>query len=105
MRLFPAIDIQAGHCVRLRRGVFDEVFRRHVPAESIEEQWDIAGLETQLGSIDRQVNHLLWRQWTGREVVRAPGGAPSLLPSGYFPCLDGHQAGLRELKLGMREKE
>src|SRR5690606_13197780 len=32
----------------LRRGVFEEVFRRHVPAESIEEQWDIAGLETEL---------------------------------------------------------
>ncbi len=32
----------------LRRGVFEEVFRRHVPAESIEEQWDIAGLENAL---------------------------------------------------------
>ncbi len=32
----------------LRRGVFEEIFRRHVPEESIEEQWDIAGLETEL---------------------------------------------------------
>ena len=32
----------------LRHGVFDEVFRRHVPAQSIEEQWDIAGLESAL---------------------------------------------------------
>ncbi|MEO6269548.1 MAG: SEC-C metal-binding domain-containing protein, partial [Lautropia sp.] len=32
----------------LRQGVFEEVFRRHVPAESIEEQWNIAGLENAL---------------------------------------------------------
>ena len=32
----------------LRHGVFDEIFRRHVPKESIEEQWDIAGLESAL---------------------------------------------------------
>ena len=32
----------------LRHGVFDELFRRHVPPESIEEQWDIAGLENTL---------------------------------------------------------
>ena len=53
---------------------------------------DIAGLETQVGSIDRQINHLLWRQWTGREVTRASRGASALLPSGYFPCLDGYVA-------------
>src|SRR5687768_6250998 len=34
----------------LRHGVFDELFRRHVPPESIEEQWDIAGLESTLQS-------------------------------------------------------
>jgi preprotein translocase subunit SecA len=32
----------------LRHGVFEEVFRRHVPVDSIEEQWDIAGLEKAL---------------------------------------------------------
>jgi preprotein translocase subunit SecA len=32
----------------LRHGVFEEVFRRHVPVDSIEEQWDIAGLESSL---------------------------------------------------------
>ncbi len=32
----------------LRQGVFQEIFRRHVPAESIEEQWDIAALENAL---------------------------------------------------------
>jgi preprotein translocase subunit SecA len=34
----------------LRHGVFDEVFRRHVPKESIEEQWEIATLESTLQS-------------------------------------------------------
>jgi preprotein translocase subunit SecA len=34
----------------LRQGVFEEIFRRHVPKESIEEQWDIAGLESSLQS-------------------------------------------------------
>ena len=29
----------------LRHGVFTDLFRAHVPAESLEEQWDIAGLE------------------------------------------------------------
>ncbi len=53
---------------------------------------DIAGLETQVGSIDRQINHLLWRQWTGREVTRAARSASAMLPSGYFPCADGHVA-------------
>ncbi|MEZ5232710.1 MAG: CoA transferase [Acidimicrobiales bacterium] len=53
---------------------------------------DIAGLDTVMGSIDRQINHLLWKQWTGREVTRSPRGAPALLPSGYFPCLDGYIA-------------
>ena len=30
---------------RLRHGVFTDLFRQHVPAESVEEQWDVAGLE------------------------------------------------------------
>ncbi len=53
---------------------------------------DISGLETQVGSIDRQINHLLWRQWTGREVTRSPRAAAAMLPSGYFPCADGYVA-------------
>jgi len=32
----------------LRRGVVTDLFRQHVPEESVEEQWDIAGLETVL---------------------------------------------------------
>ncbi len=34
----------------LRHEVFTDLFRQHVPAESIEEQWDIAGLEKVLES-------------------------------------------------------
>ncbi|MEI7447640.1 MAG: SEC-C metal-binding domain-containing protein, partial [Burkholderiales bacterium] len=32
----------------LRQGVFTDLFRARVPAESVEEQWDIAGLEAEL---------------------------------------------------------
>ncbi|GAC1433948.1 MAG: hypothetical protein NVSMB6_31410 [Burkholderiaceae bacterium] len=32
----------------LRHGVFEELFRLHVPAESLEEQWDLPGLENTL---------------------------------------------------------
>ncbi|MFN5510830.1 MAG: preprotein translocase subunit SecA [Burkholderiales bacterium] len=30
----------------LRHGVFTDLFRQHVPAESVEEQWDVPGLQT-----------------------------------------------------------
>jgi preprotein translocase subunit SecA len=32
----------------LRRGVLEDVFRDYVPADSVEEQWDLAGLQTVL---------------------------------------------------------
>jgi len=32
----------------LRAGVIVDIFRQFVPEESVEEQWDIAGLETAL---------------------------------------------------------
>ena len=32
----------------LRQGVFTDLFRAHVPEESLEEQWDLAGLEQEL---------------------------------------------------------
>ena len=32
----------------LREGVFEDLFRRYVPAESVEEQWDLKGLEQAL---------------------------------------------------------
>ena len=34
----------------LREGVVEDLFRAHVPAESVEEQWDIAGLEAALAA-------------------------------------------------------
>ncbi|MCX7152654.1 MAG: preprotein translocase subunit SecA, partial [Proteobacteria bacterium] len=34
----------------LREGVVEDLFRLHVPAESVEEQWDIAGMETALAA-------------------------------------------------------
>ena len=34
----------------LRHGVFDDLFRAHVPAESLEEQWDLKGLESVLAA-------------------------------------------------------
>ena len=39
----------------LRTGYFTDMFRAHVPAESVEEQWDIAGLEGVLAN-DWQLN-------------------------------------------------
>ena len=39
----------------LRTGYFTDMFRAHVPAESVEEQWDIAGLEAALAN-DWQLN-------------------------------------------------
>jgi preprotein translocase subunit SecA len=46
-------DILESHDVssrisELRAGVIGDLFRMHVPAESVEEQWDIAGLEAAL---------------------------------------------------------
>src|SRR5690606_6104022 len=34
----------------MRHGVLTDTFRAHVPAESVEEEWDIAGLEAALSS-------------------------------------------------------
>ena len=39
----------------LRAGYFTDMFRAHVPLESVEEQWDIAGLESALAN-DWQLN-------------------------------------------------
>nr|WP_314629316.1 preprotein translocase subunit SecA [uncultured Noviherbaspirillum sp.] len=40
----------------LRQGVFTDLFRAHVPEESLEEQWDLAGLEQELaGEFQLQV--------------------------------------------------
>src|SRR5213076_2899325 len=40
----------------LRQGVFSDLFRAHVPEQSMEEQWDLAGLEQELaGEFQLQV--------------------------------------------------
>ena len=38
----------SGRITDLRSGVVEDIFRAHIPAESVEEQWDIAGLERAL---------------------------------------------------------
>ncbi|GAB3539851.1 preprotein translocase subunit SecA [Noviherbaspirillum agri] len=46
----------------LRTGVFTELFRTYVPAESMEEQWDIKGLESVLANewqLDVPLSHML----------------------------------------------
>ncbi|MCX8004551.1 MAG: SEC-C metal-binding domain-containing protein, partial [Burkholderiaceae bacterium] len=49
----------------LRRGFFTDLFRSYVPAESVEEQWDIDGL-TKVLAEDWQI-HLPIRQWLQTE--------------------------------------
>ncbi|MCK6428140.1 MAG: preprotein translocase subunit SecA [Burkholderiaceae bacterium] len=49
----------------LRRGFFADLFRTYVPAESVEEQWDIDGLAKTLAD-DWQIN-LPLRQWLETE--------------------------------------
>jgi len=44
----------------LRHGVVEDLFRAHIPAESVEEQWDVAGLEKAFAS-ELQLNVLLSR--------------------------------------------
>ncbi len=45
--LLESVDM-AEMIASLRDGVFTDLFREHVPAESMEEQWDIAGLQAAL---------------------------------------------------------
>src|SRR2546430_8571438 len=45
--ILDAKDVSA-LVTRLRAGVIVDIFRQFVPEESVEEQWDIAGLETAL---------------------------------------------------------
>jgi preprotein translocase subunit SecA len=49
----------------LRHGFFTELFRTHVPAESVVEQWDLEGLQTVMAS-DWQID-LPLRQWVDAE--------------------------------------
>ena len=49
----------------LREGVVTDIFRTHIPAESVEEQWDIAGLEKALVA-DLQLG-LPIKEWLEKE--------------------------------------
>ena len=45
----------------LRHGVVEDLFRAHIPAESVEEQWDVAGLEKAFAG-ELQLN-VLFSKW------------------------------------------
>ena len=47
--LLDAADV-ADTIAGMRQGVIHDIFRDHVPAESVEEQWNLAGLETTLNA-------------------------------------------------------
>src|SRR5262249_46297679 len=43
-------DSVSENVVNIRYDVFSDLVRRHVPADSVDEQWDIAGLDRELES-------------------------------------------------------
>lgn len=52
---------------------------------------DVAGVETQLGSVDRRIIFELSYQFTGETTNRESlSGAVGTLPMGIFPCADGY---------------
>ena len=62
--LLDSKDVSA-RIADLRRGVVADMFRVHVPAESVEEQWDVPGLERALAA-DLQL-HLPLKEWLEKE--------------------------------------
>ncbi|HKI64980.1 MAG TPA: preprotein translocase subunit SecA [Burkholderiales bacterium] len=62
--LLESQDVSAS-IAELRAGVLTDIFRGHVPEESVEEQWDIGGLETALKA---ELNlDLPLKQWLEKE--------------------------------------
>jgi len=62
--LLESQDVSAS-IAELRAGVLTDIFRSHVPEESVEEQWDIGGLETALKA---ELNlDLPLKQWLEKE--------------------------------------
>ena len=62
--LLESQDVSA-RIAELRAGVLSDIFRSHVPEESVEEQWDIASLETTLKA---ELNlDLPLKQWLEKE--------------------------------------
>ena len=62
--LLESQDVSA-RITDLREGVVSDLFRTHVPHESVEEQWDIAGLETALAAELKL--QLPVREWLDKE--------------------------------------
>ena len=58
----------------LRRGVFTDMFRSYVPAESVEEQWDLPGLQAALagGLAARACRCSRWLDEAGVAERRGP---------------------------------
>jgi preprotein translocase subunit SecA len=67
--LLESQDVSA-RIADLRAGVITDLFRMYVPEESVEEQWDIAGLEAGLRS-ELQLD-LAPRRWLGEEPELQP---------------------------------
>ncbi len=62
--LLESLDVSA-RLSELRAGVVSDIFRSHVPPESVEEQWDIPGLEAELKA---ELNlSLPLRSWLDKE--------------------------------------
>ena len=62
--LMDSTDVSA-RIADLRAGVVEDIFRAHVPAESVEEQWDIPGLERALAADLQLVLPL--KEWLEKE--------------------------------------
>ena len=62
--LMDSKDVSA-RIADLRTGVVSDIFRAHVPAESVEEQWDVTGLEKTLAA-DLQLQ-LPLKEWLEKE--------------------------------------
>lgn len=51
---------------------------------------DAAAVDAQLGSVDRRVTYLLYRQFSGLDAPRAPAAVQHQLPAGVYPTGDGY---------------
>ncbi len=98
--------------VAMVRGEIDGVVRRYVPPESVEEQWDLAGLETTLGSdyqlkadvaawvaadadlseesLRERVVDMAVAQWRGKEELAGPEVIRQFERSLMLQTLDQH---------------
>jgi len=109
--LLEATDV-AETVENMVRGEIDGVLRRYVPPESVEEQWDLAGLETTLGSdfqlkadvaawvaadadlseesLRERVVDMAVAQWRGKEEIAGPEVIRQFERSLMLQTLDQH---------------